>query len=290
MNQSPHSADVTSADFETRVLTASRDVPVLVDFWAGWCAPCRSLKPVLEKLATEYQGRFFLAKVDTDAEQGLAARYDVRSLPTVKLFRNGQPVDEFMGALPESQVRAFLERHLPRPSDTQLTQALVLSATDPAGGIGKLREIVEGDPGSDRAKLELARLLLAVDSTPAADQEAARLLAALSHDKRDGPEAGALKARLELRLLAAMAPALPDLERRLQQGDQDLDTRLWLGTRRILAGQHESGMELLLEIIRRDRRFRDDAARKALLASFELLGAQDERVKKFRLLLSRALY
>jgi putative thioredoxin len=290
MNDSLYSRDVTNVDFDERVLAASRNVPVLADFWASWCAPCRSLKPVLEKLAAEYQGRFLLAKIDSDAEQELAARYGVRSLPTVKLFRDGQPVDEFMGALPESRVRVFLDRHLPRASDAQLAEALDLSAADPASAISKLRECVTADPGNDRAKLELARLLLAVDTSPAADQEAARLLAALPLDKRNGPEAGALKARLELRRLAAEAPALPELEKQIRQNSQEIETVFWLGVRWILAGEYESGMERLLEVVRRDRKFREDAARKALLASFELLGAQDERAKKYRLLLSRALY
>jgi putative thioredoxin len=291
MSPVPHSADVTSDDFDPLVVERSRQLPVLVDFWAGWCAPCRTLKPILEKLAAEYQGRFFLAKIDTDAQQALAARHGVRSLPTVKLFVNGRPVDEFMGALPESQVRAFLDRHLPRASDALVTQALAMAASDAPAAILALRDALAADPGSERARLELARLLLA-GTPPRADAlaEAAALIAALPPDARSGPAANALKSRIDLCRLLTDAPASTKLAARVSANADDLEARLLLGVSLVLTGDCETGMENLLEVVRRDRRLREDAARKALLACFELLGPADERVKKYRGLLSRALY
>jgi putative thioredoxin len=289
MTDSPFSADVTHSTFDERVLRRSREVPVLADFWAAWCAPCRALKPILEKLAGEYRGAFFLAKIDTDAEQQLAQRYGVRSLPTVKIFKGGEAVDGFMGALPESQVRAVLDRHLPRASDALVAAALdTLAHGDTAGAVEQLHEAVASDPGSDRAKLELARALLATAPlAPGVDAEVNRLLTSLSPEARNAAQAAALRARLDLARLAGSAVATEELERR---GNADLDTRFELGVTRLLAGDCERGMADLLEVVKRDRKLRDDGARKALLACFEMLGAQDERVKKYRLLLSRALY
>ena len=125
MSPSPHIADVTQQTFESLVLAKSREIPVLADFWAAWCGPCKQLMPVLAKLADEYGGKFFLAKINSDTEQPLAARYGVKSLPTVKLFRNGQVVEEFMGAQPEKTIRALLDRHIPRESDTLVYNAML---------------------------------------------------------------------------------------------------------------------------------------------------------------------
>jgi putative thioredoxin len=283
MSDTAHGADVTRADFDEQVLRRSHDVPVVADFWAGWCAPCRMLKPVLEKLAAEYGGKFFLAKIDTDAEQELAQRYGVRSLPTVQIFRDGRPVESFMGALPESQVRSVLERHVPRASDAPVSQALGLHrGGDTARAIALLREALSTDPGSDRVRLALAGLLLAqADADAATLDEAAHLLAGLSPEARNGGQAGQLRAHLELRRLAAAAgdPQTEGLEGRFQRG-----------VRLLLRGDVDEGMEQLLEIVRRNRKFRDDGARKAMLAGFEMLGARDARVRKYQALLARALY
>jgi putative thioredoxin len=286
MADSPHTADVTAQDFETQVLKRSHDVPVLVDFWAGWCAPCRMLKPVLEKLAQEYQGKFFLAKVDTDKEQQLAAQYGIRSLPTVQLFRNGKPVDGFVGAQPERAVRTLLDKHVARESDALVRNALLAQqAGDLDRAAALLQQAIESDPANDRAKLALAGLLLARGRI--ADAET--LLKMLSPDARDSTEATTLKAHMEFARLADGNPSLPELERKLAAAPADSETRLHLSARQVLSGQYEAAIQNLLEIVRRDRKFRDDAGRKTLLTVFQLLGNNHELVKKYRPLLASAL-
>ncbi len=286
MADSPYIADVSAQDFEAQVIARSREVPVLVDFWAGWCAPCRMLKPVLEKLAQEYQGKFFLAKVDTDREQPLAAQYGVRSLPTVQLFRDGKAVDGFMGAQPEGAVRALLDKHVARASDTLVRDALTAQQ---AGDLDKaatlLHQAVENDPTNDRAKLALAALCLARGRL--VDAEA--LLKSLSPEARAGAEAAMLKAHMEFARLADGSPSLPELERKLAAAPADSETRLHLSARQVVNGQYEAAMQNLLEIVRHDRKYRDDAGRKTLLTVFQLLGNNHELVKKYRPLLASAL-
>ncbi len=281
----PYSTDVGQTDFEHEVLARSRAQPVLVDFWAEWCAPCRMLKPVLEKLATEYGGRFHLAKVNTDAEQALAGRYGVRSLPTVKLFRDGQPVDEFMGALPESGVRAFLEPHLPRPADPLRAEAAQRRrAGDRARELALLRKALALDPADDRVRFDLAEALLR-DGDPAG---AEAVLDAVSAHGREGPGAQALRARLEFARAAPPAP-LTELEAAVRARPADSAARYALAAALVLREDYDRALANLLEIVRRDRKFGDDAGRKAMLAVFGILGGKGELVQKYRGLLASAL-
>jgi len=286
MSDSPYILEVTERDFDAVVVQKSREVPVLVDFWAAWCAPCQMLMPVLARLAGEYRGKFFLAKVNTDVEQALAARYGVRSLPTVKLFKNGAMVDEFMGAQSERTIRALLDRHIPRESDALVYQALLeLRSGKPEQAVALLQRARQDDPANDNVKIELARILAAL-SRP---EDAVVVLDDLSVDGKRDPEAVALTARLEFARIAADAPLQAELEQRIAANPHDNEARFQLGARRLLAGDYEAALDQLLEILRRDRRYGDGAAHRAMLKVFELLGDKSDVVRKYRGLLYSAL-
>ena len=287
MSESPYVSDVTQDTFRAVVLESSRRVPVLVDFWAAWCAPCRVLMPILAKLADEYQGRFLVAKVNADVEQGLAFEYGVRSLPTVKLFRNAQVADEFMGALPEGAVREFLERFVDRDSDKTREQALAAHRRgDSEDAAALLRLAMADDPENYRIHLDLAQVLMDMGQFA----EAGKVLRSLPANRQVEPDVTALQTRIEFAGVASEAPDRGTLERRVSERPDDLDARYQLATRRILGGDYEGALELLYQVLTRDRQYRDGAARKAMLAVFDLLGGKGPVVSRYRALMSSALY
>lgn len=286
MSQSPYIADVGQQEFDRLVLQRSHEVPVLVDFWAAWCGPCQMLMPLLAKLAEDYAGKFFLAKVNTDVEQGLATQYGVRSLPTVKLFKNGQIVDDFMGVQPEHTIRALLDRHIPRPSDAMIDKAVAAyRAGNPGEATQQLGQVLQAEPANDRARLELA----SVHTAQGKLDEAAALLDGLSTEAKSDPRTTALRRRLEFARVTAAAPPVAELEKTVSTNPDDCPARYQLAAARVLAGDYERALPELLEIVRRDRKFGDDAGRKAMLGVFGLLGNSGELVKKYRALLSNAL-
>jgi len=286
MTPSPHIADVTQQTFESLVLAKSREIPVLADFWAAWCGPCKQLMPVLARLVDEYDGKFFLAKINSDTEQPLAARYGVKSLPTVKLFRNGQVVEEFMGAQPEKTIRALLDRHIPRASDTLVYSALLAARSGkPDEALNILQQAVKTDPGNDRAKLELARLHAYLGHA----DEAETTLAALSVEARESTDAVGLRAQLEFARIAAAARPPEALLTAIAANARDSAARYELAAHLVLRQQHEAALDQLLEIVRTDRKFRDDAGRKAMVSIFNLLGGSGDIVKQYRTKLSMAL-
>ncbi|BAU48683.1 thioredoxin [Sulfurifustis variabilis] len=293
MADSPFIADVTQSDFAARVVEKSHEVPVLVDFWAAWCGPCQMLMPVLARLAGEYQGKFLLAKVNTDVEQALALEYGVRSLPTVKLFRHGQVVGEFMGVQPESAIRTLIDRFVPREADSVIERADALAAQGRTReGLALLRAGLSGDPQYAPIRFALARLLLTPDDAAglsARIEEAEQVLGGLPLDRASDPETIGLRARLDLLRAVADAPTPAELEKTLADDPGNQDARYRLSAWRVLSGDYEQAMEGLLEIVRRDRTFRDDGARKTLVSVFNLLGQQHPLVPKYRARLSSAL-
>ena len=282
---STYSLDVNESDFNHKVIEASRKVPVLVDFWADWCAPCRALKPILEKLADDYQGRFVLAKVDSDRNQALAARYGVRGIPSVKAFVGGELVDEFSGALPEPMVRKFIDGLMPSEAEKLRQQAGEAKDADRSDdALALLERAAELEPKNDAVRLDQAEILLERGRV----EEARGLLDALNILTREEPRAAQLIARAAFAGESAEDTAA--LESRIAANPDDLAARLAFAKACVNAKRYEAAMEQLLEIIRRDRGFEDDAARKTMLQVFNLLGNDGDLVKKYRRLMANALY
>jgi putative thioredoxin len=269
MSDSPYIIEINENNFEQVVIQGSRQQPVLVDFWASWCQPCKMLMPVLAQLAEAYQGRFILAKLNTEENQALATQFGIRSIPNVKLFIDGQEVDEFAGALPENAIREFLDKHLPRASDAHIEQAMQAWADgDADAALEALREAHSTDPDNPRVPVAMARIQVArgdiaeaqatLDTLPAAEQ------------MRD--EVRRLRSELELAKEAPRPDEIPALRERLANDEDDSEARYQLALGQIAAQDHAAAVDNLLTLMRKDRHYRDDAARKTLLQLFELLG------------------
>jgi putative thioredoxin len=246
-----HDLDVNLPEFQAAVLDESHTRPVVVDFWAPWCGPCKSLKPILEKLAAEYGGKFRLAKVNADDNQALSQQYGVRGIPAVKAFVNGEMVDEFSGALPEAEVRAFLDRLIPSQADELRAQAAAACAAgDHGAALQLLADASKLDPQHIGIRLDAAEIMLDLGEA----DEAQRLLGSVQDDA--DPRVPQLKARLQF--LGAAGADEVALQARIAADGNDLDARLALANLAIAGQRYEDGMEQLLEIVRRDRGFQDD--------------------------------
>ena len=271
MENSEYTFDVTQLDFEEKVLAASMQQPVLVDFWAPWCGPCKQLGPVLEKIVAEYQGRVLLAKVNADNEMQLASLFGIRSLPTVMLLRDGQPVDGFLGAQPESAIRAMLAPHLGEPPAALDEAPAEPTPVDPAAREAELRTQLAATPDNGELKLELAALLLDRGEV----EETGRLLDSLTPKLAESDLAKKLRAQMSFAGVLREAPARNELEATIAGDPAALGARHQLGTRLLLAGEHGAAFEQFLEIMRRDRKFQDDLGRKSLVAAFSLVDDPD---------------
>jgi putative thioredoxin len=285
--------EVTVTTFEREVIEASRQVPVLVDFWAPWCAPCRALGPVLERVEAALGGRFKLVKVNSDENPELSQQFMVRSIPYVLAFVDGNPVDGFVGALPEGQVREFLERLLPGSSEAERRRAhQLIGQGDFPGALGALQAAIEADTGNDEARLDLAEVLLnRLPGTPDAKQltEADAALAALGARGQADTRFAALKLRLSSLRAAAELPDLETLRVQVAADAGDLQARSALAQRYIAEGELDKALEELLEVIRRNRQYNDGAARQTFLSVLELAADRPDLVKDYRKRLSMVL-
>jgi len=274
-----HVFDATTAGFEADVLQKSLQVPVLVDFWAEWCGPCKRLGPVLEKLAGEYHGAFELAKVDVEAEQQLAAAFQIRSIPTVMLVKDGQIVDGFPGALPEAQLREFLKHHGIEPGTPAIegqatdvtTEDVAAPPVDPHAEVMRLRKAIEAEPDKAELKLDLALALLATGGA----REAAQLIDALPANLATDERTVKARARLDFANLLADAPQPQVLQAAIDANPDDLRARHLLGVQQIVGGDAEAGLEQFIEMLRRNRDFDDGLPRKALIDAFRILDDED---------------
>jgi putative thioredoxin len=280
------SIDVSEADFEEKVIAASHNLPVVVDFWAEWCGPCRILKPLLEKLAAEYHGKFLLAKVNSDENMRIAGRFQVRGIPTVVGIINGQEVERFTGAQPEGALRQFLDRLIPSPAEELRHAALeVYHQGDTEKALKILADASEVDPKNVEVRITAAEILL----HSGRHAEARQLLETLPADRRTDEKVVTLLARLDFAEKGQSLPDAATLEARIAADGDDLDARLQLAELCVVREEYEPALEQLLEIVRRDRKFRDDIARKTMLSVFNLLGGQGELVSRYRRLLASAL-
>jgi len=285
MADSPFIIDVTRDNY-AQLMETSSEVPVLLDFWASWCQPCLVLMPILARLADEYQGKFLLGKLNTEEEQEIAAQFGIRSIPTVKLFRNGQPVDEFLGALPEKAIREFLDRHVARESDTTVEQAQEhLLGGNADAAIALLNEALQSNPDNPRAKLTLAEAQVEVGDIDSAEAT----LDSMPLDEQDKPEVAALRSRLYFEGQLSGAPAATELEARLTTDSGDSQALFQLALHKVVEQDFETAMDLLLKLMQEDRGFGDDAGRGALLRVFDLLG-DDPRVSRYRSRMASVMY
>jgi len=268
----PHVFDATAASFEDAVIRKSLQTPVLVDFWATWCGPCKTLGPLLEKLAGDYNGAFLLAKVDVDAEQELAAAFQIRSVPTVMLVKGGQLVDGFPGALPEGQLREFLKHHGIEPAPAAEEAAEVAAPpVDPHAEVMRLRKAIEAEPDKAELRLDLALALLQTGAASEAEHLLDALPANLATDDRT------IKARARLGFAALLkdAPPAEVLEAAIASDPADLRARHLLGVRKLVSGDAEAGLQQFIEMLQRDRAWGDNLAKKSLIDAFRVVEDED---------------
>ena len=268
--------DVTTENFETEVIAASMTTPVLVDFWAPWCGPCKTLGPLLEKMEEAYGGRFKLVKIDSDQEQQLAAAFGIRSIPTCILLKNGQPVDGFMGAVPEGKLREFLDKHIPSEevlqaeSETQAAEELMASG-DLETAQAKLEDALAANPGNDDARFDLIKILISTGQFEQADALLAPMLKQIPLPLRFE----ALNQWLNTLIFVTTDPRgqweIAQFDALIAENKRDFDTRFAKSRVLIAMDDWTGAMDELLEIIMRDKKWGDDAPRKTFVALLELL-------------------
>ncbi len=281
-----HSFETTLETFSQDVMEASNETPVMIDFWAPWCGPCKSLMPVLEKLADEYQGSFKLAKVNIDEQQQLAQQFAVRSVPTVKLIKQGQIVDEFMGAIPESDIRDLLSKHIASKSDALMAAALEKYNTGDQSARDEMIEIINNDPHNNNIRLLYVDVLLQEEQY----EDAKAILQALPAEVKERADVAGLLSRLEVMAVADDLGDAEDFIKAVNENPDDCHARHQLSVVYLANGNFAGALEQLLEIMKRDRQYDEDIGRKDMIKIFEMLGNSGELVSQYRKKMASLLY
>ncbi|MFP8832653.1 thioredoxin [Hydrogenophaga sp. XSHU_21] len=268
--------DVTIANFEAEVIEASMHTPVLVDFWAPWCGPCKVIGPILEKLEAQYAGRFKLVKIDSDQEQQLAAAFGIRSIPTCVLLKNGQPVDGFMGALPEGQIKAFLDKHVPGEGEVEAeaeeaAAQEALADGDIEAALERLQQAVKADPDNTDARFDLVKLLLEMGLDDDAKVAFAPVIAKADGVRRLDSLRRWMAARDSAFEVSDPNARAAELQARIAASKRDFDARFALAQLLFAHGQWTAAMDELLEILMRDKAWSDDLARKTYIAILDVI-------------------
>ena len=279
MSEPSYIFDITTEQFDTYVVQNSHKVPVLVDFWAQWCEPCKQLGPLLEKIVTEYEGSLLLAKIDADAEKALVQAQGIRSLPTVKLIKEGQLVDEFIGIKTEAELREFLDQYIQRETHTRIDEAIEAQQQgDFLQAQSLLQQHIQEHPNDAIAHAHLARVLVQQGQA----ENAYTLLTQLPEALRNEQEIIALIGQIEFAKSAALFPDSQALQERLEQDANDSEARFYLACNYMAKNQIEQGFDEFLRLLMRDKTYNNNGAQEAMLHGFDMLGNQHPLTQKYR--------
>ncbi len=278
--------ETCEATFQQDVIERSRDVLVVIDFWATWCQPCRLLGPILEKLAEKYQGRFVLVKANVDEMQMVAGSLGVQSIPAVFAVREGQIVDQFVGLLPEPQIQAWIDRLLPSEAENLTDQAEMLELINPAEAEAKYRQAIEMQPADAKARTGLARVLLAANRL----DEAQTILDELTTTGLLDSEGERLRAELQLRVQQKEIGGVSQAQAAVAADPENLALQLNLAKALSADSQFQDAMDLALSLIEKDRAGVGEEARKLMVQIFHLLGPESALANEYRRKLTMLLY
>jgi putative thioredoxin len=284
--QSSWIRDVTEADFQREVIDKSHEKPVVVDFWAEWCDPCRQLGPLIERLVNERKGEIILAKVDVDQAKQLASEFGIEGIPMVLAFRAGQLVLSFKGLLPEAQIRSFLDRIGPSEADRAAQQARQQETANPAEAEKLYRRALELDPNHDASLLGLARVLIARNQ----DAEATELLDGVTPGGERGAELDGLRGMITLRGLATEFGNEADLRRKVDAEPNSAEPHYQLGCILGAGGKYKEALEEMLAAARADKKLAGSKVKEAMVQIFHIIGVRSELADEYRDLLTRLLY